>query len=228
MLDPDGLLATTVASAADVPDGRAAPGDPAGPVGQTEPDAGHTDTEPDGLSERASPPDRVVAAGLSGPARLLGSGGLADAARPAGPGVLADSVALVSAADSADPPVPSVGWPSCPGRLLCAPICTTSSSPASVSNPERSRPAHQMKKQAQNNGSPYSAGATWRIGPASGRISLNSRRNRTEHGTSAMPPRPRITRRKSAGNGNQAAVGEVGPRPFGIAVRQFDAAEALR
>ena len=76
-------------------------------------------------------------------------------------------VALVSAADSADPPAPSVGWPSCPGRLLCAPICTTPSSPASVSNPERSLPAHQMKKQAQNNGCTYSAYATCRIGPAS-------------------------------------------------------------
>jgi hypothetical protein len=122
MLDPDGLLAATVASAADGATAREAPDDPAGLVGQTEPEAGQTDTDPDGLIERvwpAEPPGSAAVAGLAG---------LAGSADPDGSGGLTDSGALISAAESADPPVPSVGWPSCPGRLVCAPICTTSSS----------------------------------------------------------------------------------------------------
>jgi hypothetical protein len=189
-LDPDGLLATTVASSADGTDGREAPVGRTGSAGHTEPDAGQTDTDPDGLSDRpwpagpAGPPSSAALAGsvvLADSRRLPGSTGLADSvaragsAGPAGSVPLAGSGALVSAADSADPPVPSEGWPSCPGRLLCAPICTTSFFPASVSNPKRGRLADQMKKQAQNNGSGHETYTIWRIGLAGSRSGLNSR-----------------------------------------------------
>lgn len=124
--------------------------DHAEPVGLSEPDA------PDGLGAPARPDDPD---GLAVPHGLGASRSSADALSVGVPRVSSrasgEPKGSAVGTESPRPTYPdssllrSAGWPSWPGRLLCAPICTTSSSAASVNTTQPDRRADRVKKPAK-------------------------------------------------------------------------------
>ena len=177
MPDPDGLASPDAGASFDAntePDGLAAtgdhgdtgdPSDPGGLADHADPDGLGTpdpgapsgaNADPDGLSGTAAAGglgacESASLVGLAGSAAdqsgLLdpdGLSGLGDSGTPLGL-----TAPLRVGRDSVSP-LSSAGRSSGPGRLLCAPICTTSSSRASVDTSQADRRPDPVKSGAQN------------------------------------------------------------------------------
>jgi len=156
---PEVFAADEAAGPSAFPAGSASPGQTESDLfGQTESVSGQT--EPDGLAAGLAAPAVVGNGSASSPEPVLGQAGLAepdglggspDPDVPASPPRAAGTV--VSDADGQAEPVCSLmvsaGWSSSPGRLLCAPICTTSSSRASVETAQGHGRLDQVKNGAQ-------------------------------------------------------------------------------
>lgn len=138
---------------------------------------GHADpaglSDPDGLAGPDTPEDPDGLAIADG---LGASGSRADALRvgsPRSPKASGEPKESAVGTDPLRPTCPgssllrSAGWPSWSVRLLCAPICTTSSSAASVNTTEPDRRADRVKKPTKIRQRFRSACQAWN--PARGR-----------------------------------------------------------